>query len=166
MSEIPSPFQHCLSSAEGWLLLGNPAEAEAELGGIPAPWRDLASVLEVRWQIHAARTDWDQAVRCAEILVQKWPERESGWIQHAYALRRAKGGGLEKAWAALRPAFERFPKVSIIPYNLACYAAQFGRLEEAWEWLHQAMKAAGDVEMIKNMALADTDLQSLWDRLR
>jgi hypothetical protein len=66
----------------------------------------------------------------------------------------------------LRPAFEKFPKTSIIPYNLACYAAQFGRLEEAWQWLHKAMAAAGDAQHIKRMALADADLQTLWERIR
>jgi hypothetical protein len=54
----------------------------------------------------------------------------------------------------------------MIPYNLACYAAQFGRLEEAWQWLHKAMAAAGDTQHIKRMALADADLQKLWERIR
>ena len=69
------------------------------------------------------------------------------------------------AWAALRPAFEKFPTEEIVPYNLACYAAQFGRLEEAWEWLHKAMAAAGDIKLIKDRALADADLKPLWERI-
>jgi hypothetical protein len=77
-----------------------------------------------------------------------------------------KGGGLQAAWQALRPAFEKFPKADIIPYNLACYAAQSDRLDEAWEWLHKAMEAAGDVDRIKKRAAADPDLQPLWERIR
>ena len=66
----------------------------------------------------------------------------------------------------LRPAFEKFPKETIIPYNLACYAAQMGRLDEAWEWLHKAMAAAESVNRIKQMALADPDLQPLLERIK
>ena len=102
----------------------------------------------------------------AERLTSKAPERASGWLHRAYALRRVKQGGLAQAWEALRPAYEKFPDVSIIPYNLACYAAQLGRTEEGWEWLHKAMQAAGDIDQIKLMALKDSDLEPLWDRIR
>ena len=37
------------------------------------------------------------------------------------------------------PAAKRFPKVWLIPYNLACYCAQTGRLDECEEWLKKAM---------------------------
>jgi hypothetical protein len=77
-----------------------------------------------------------------------------------------KGGGLQRAWEALRPGYDKFPKAEVIPYNLACYAAQMSRLDEAWEWLHKSMEAAGDVNAIKAMALADNDLNALWDRIR
>ena len=42
---------------------------------------------------------------------------------------------------ALRPAFEKFPKVSVIPYNLACYACQMNKLDEARVWLRRAMRS-------------------------
>jgi hypothetical protein len=86
-------------------------------------------------------------------------------VHRAYSLRRVPNGGLQLAWAALRPAFDKFPKEELIAYNLACYASQFGRLEEAWEWLHRAMEAAGDVGRIKKRGLADPDLEPLWPRL-
>ncbi len=66
----------------------------------------------------------------------------------------------------MRPAFEMFPKEDVIPYNLACYDAQSGRLDAAWDWLHKAIQVAGDVKKIKQRALADSDLQPLWQRIR
>ena len=60
---------------------------------------------------------------------------------------------------------ERFPKVPTIPYNLACYACQLGNLEEARQWLAKAIKIRS-TEEIKQMALADPDLQPMWDEIK
>jgi hypothetical protein len=166
MSEIKPPDTHHLSAAIGWLELGNHVEAGEELAKISASFLEHPDVLETRWAVCAAGKSWEAAANAAELLLVKAPERASGWIHRAYALRRAPGGGLQKAWDALRPAFEKFPAESTIPYNLACYAAQSDRLDEAWEWLHKAMTAAGDINHIKQRALADADLEPLWDRIR
>ncbi len=165
MTKLEAPDSFHLLAAVGWLELGNHIEAGEELARIkPELWEE-PDVLEIRWSVCAAGQSWDTASEVAELLVCKAPERSSGWIHRAYALRRAKGGGLQKAWEALRPAFDNFPKASLIPYNLACYAAQFGKLDEAWDWLHKAMEAEGDVNAILNMALKDTDLKALWDKI-
>ena len=163
---IEPPNTHHLRAAIGWLELGNHVEAGEEIARITPALLEHPDVLEVRWAVCAAGASWEAAVAVAESLVNVAPERSSGWVHRAYALRRTRGGGLPLAWAALRPAFEKFPKEDMIPYNLACYSAQFGRLDEAWEWLHKAMEAAGDVKAIKERALADSDLQALWDRVQ
>lgn len=166
MKKLEPPDTHHVSAAIGWLELGNPAEAGEEIARVSPEMLDHPDVLEVRWAICAAGQRWETAVEVAEKLVEAAPERSSGWIHRAYALRRSTGGGLQLAWAALRPAFDKFPSVSVIPYNLACYAAQFGHLDEGWEWLHKAMEAEGDVNRIKTMALQDADLKALWERIR
>lgn len=166
MATLHPPDTHHLSAAVGWLELGNPSEAGHEVARIAPDSLDHPDVLEVRWEISAAEKSWQTALQLAEALQVKAPQRASGWIHRAYAVRRVPGGGLQQAWETLRPAFEQFPEVSIIPYNLACYATQMGRLDEAWEWLHKAMEAAGDVPCIQTMALADSDLEPLWDRIR
>ena len=166
MLTLQPPDTFHLSAAVGWLELGNPSEAAEEIARIRPEFLDHPDVLDVRWTILSAGGTWNAALEVAERLVQVAPSRSSGWVHRAYALRRSKGGGLQLAWAALRPAFEKFPKEPIIPYNLACYAAQFGRLDEAWDWLHKAMDAAGDVASIKAMALRDSDLAALWERVK
>jgi len=159
------PDSHHLSAAVGWLELGNHVEAGEELAKISAAVLEHPDVLEVRWAVCAAGKSWEAALSVAELLLRKAPERSSGWLHRAYAVRRVREGGLHQAWEALRPAFEKFPQDWLIAFNLACYAAQFGRLEEAWEWLFKAIAASGDVSRIKRMALADTDLQPLWERI-
>ena len=62
-------------------------------------------------------------------------------------------------------AAEAFPKESIIPFNLACYACQMRQLEEARAWLRRALKIGGK-QKIKQLALDDPDLQPLWEEIR
>ena len=74
------------------------------------------------------------------------------------------GGGIQAAWDALLPAADRFPSQLMIAFNLACYACQLGRLEEAREWLRKAMEL-GDEKEIKTRALDDPDLEPLSARI-
>ena len=78
--------------------------------------------------------------------------------------RRMGGGGLQKAWDALRPAVELFPEEALVPYNLACYACQLGDPAEARQWLRKAI-ARGEKDEIKRLALNDPDLAVLREEI-
>ncbi|MFM1770589.1 MAG: hypothetical protein RJA22_3118 [Verrucomicrobiota bacterium] len=164
--ELPPPDVHHLRAALGWLELGNHVEAGEELARISPDHLAHPDVLELRWMVCAEGKSWAAAADVARALVDAAPDRVSGWVHRAYAERRRPGGGLPQAEAALLPALALFPKESIVPYNLACYAAQLGRLEQAWERLQRAMETEGNRETIRQRALADADLESLWPRLR
>lgn len=102
-------------------------------------------------------------------MVETAPDRVSGWIHRAYALRRTADGGLSAAWDALLPAAELFPDETIIPYNLACYACQQGNIPAARSWLERAWRAAercGEKAKWLEQALQDTDLETLWPEIR
>ena len=146
-------------------MLGDVASAREEFARLSSATRAEPEVIEVEWGLHAEAQAWKEALEAAQRLVEKAPDRPFGWIHRAYALRRIAGGGLSEAWGALRPAHDLFPKEYLIPYNLACYAAQLERREEAWEWLQLAM-ALGKRAHVKKLALADHDLESLWPRIR
>ena len=165
-TQLEPPDSHHLLAAHGWLELNNAAEAGEEIACISPENLEHPDVLEARWAVCAAGERWEAGLNVAETLLRVAPDRASGWLHRAYALRRVKAGGLQRAWDALRPGYDKFPKAEVIPYNLACYAAQMGRFDEAWEWLHKSMEAAGDVDVIKTMALGDKDLDALWDRIR
>jgi Flp pilus assembly protein TadD len=159
------PETHCLSHAIGWVELGNLAEAEAELAQISPRHQEHPDVLEVRWLVHAERHQWSEGLQVAQALVERAPERPSGWLHRAYALRRVPDGTVQNAWEALVPAAERFPKEHVIAFNLACYACVLQDHDAARVWLKRAMKVAGK-ERIKEMALTDPDLEPLWDEIR
>ncbi len=162
MHTLEPPDTHYLSGAIGWLELGNPAEARAELARVSPAQHEHPDVLEVHWSIAAEAKCWDEALKVAQALLRRAPDRSSGWLHQAYALRRIPGGSVQKASEALLPAFDKFPKELTIPFNLACYACQLGQLDAARDWLQRAIAVAGK-EKIKQMALEDSDLQPLWD---
>ncbi len=165
MSKIEPPDLFFLSAAVGWMELGNADEARAELEKVSSDNRQQPDVLEVRWMLLAQAQRWDDALAVTRALVQAAPDRSSSWLHHAYAVRRAAGGGLQQAWEALLPAHEKFPREATIAFNLSCYACQLHQLEEARSWFHRALKLGGK-DKIKEMALGDPDLAPLWAEIR
>ncbi len=165
MQSLGPPDTHFLSAAVGWCELGSIAEAKAELERITPALRFHPEVLEVRWLLHAQEKNWEEGLTVAGKLVEVAPQRSSGWLHRAYALRRVARGGLQAAWEVLLPAAEKFPEEPTIAYNLSCYACQLGRLDQARQWLHRAVEVAGKSK-IKFMALNDDDLAPLWEEIR
>ena len=153
MHKLEPPDTHYFFAAIGWLELGNETEAKAELAQISPAQQEHPDVLEVRWSIAAEQKDWAGSLADARGPSCAAPRSaSSGWLHQAYALRRVPDGGLQKAWEALLPAFDRFPKEPTIPFNLSCYACQMGQLDAARDWLKRAV-AVGGKEKIKAMAL-------------
>jgi tetratricopeptide (TPR) repeat protein len=158
---LESPDTHHLQAAIGWLELGNITEANEELENIAPTLRAHPDVLEVRWQIFAKAKKWDLCVDIAGTIIKLDAKRPSAWIQRSFALHEMKK--TQMALEQLVPAAESFPKVWTIPYNLACYCAQLGRLDECKEWFKKAVVI--DERSVQRMALDDPDLKPLWDSM-
>ena len=165
MHNLEPPDTHYFMAAVGWMELGNLAEAKAELARVSAAQQEHPDVLELRWSLAAQEERWEEGLQAAQALLRCAPNKCTGWLHQAYALRRVPGGGLQKAWEALLPAAAKFPKETIIHYNLACYACQMGQLDEARQRLKVATRLGGK-KKISAMALADSDLQPLWEEIR
>jgi predicted Zn-dependent protease len=163
VSALEPPDRHHAAAASGWLDLGSPAEARGELARISATHLDHPEVLDLRWQVEAAVKAWPVALTIARQLIQVDPKRVTGWIGQAYALHEL--GQTREAYDQLQPMEKTFPLVSTIPYNLACYACQLGKQEEACQHLARAFQIGGK-ETLRKTALADRDLQPLWPRIR
>jgi tetratricopeptide (TPR) repeat protein len=163
MSKLQPPDTHHLSAAEGWLELGNHAEALDELNLVSPAEQGRVEVLGLRWSISAQLKLWEQCVVLAERIVELAPRNVFGWIHRSYALHELKR--TSEARDLLQPALKRFPKNETIPYNLACYECQLGNLDAAREWLRRAMKLFSTAEL-KAQALEDSDLKPLWTEIR
>ena len=165
MQKLEPPDTHYFLAAIGWMELGNVVEARAELAQVSVAQQEHPDVLEVRWSIAAKQEHWEEALEAARALLHCAPKRSSGWLHQAYALRRVPDGSVQKAWEALLPAFNKFPKEPMIPFNLSCYACQMGQIDVARDWLKRAA-AIGGKEKVIGIALNDSDLQPLWDEIR
>jgi hypothetical protein len=165
MESLLNPHHPSLRAAVGWLELGLPSEGLAELSSLPLEVKEHPMVLGLRWALHAKEQSWADAFAVAGTWVLKAPEEASAWISRSYAARRYPGGSLTEALALLEPAGFLFPEDETIPFNLACYQAQLGNLEEAWRWWAVAL-SRGDARELCQRALSDPDLQPLWPQLR
>ena len=163
MHELTPPDSHYLNAAAGWCDLRNFAESRAELHRISAPNRDHSRFLAEEWRICAAEKQWLPALEVARRLIEVAPDIPMGWINQSYGLHEMKL--TQEARNQLAPVAEKFPVVSTIPYNLACYACQLGNLAEARQWLAKAIGIGGS-EDIKRMALSDPDLQPMWEEIK
>jgi Flp pilus assembly protein TadD len=162
---LEPPDSHHLSSAQGWLGLGNWREARDDIQRIAPELRAHPDVLEVTREIFAQAGKWDMAAETAGAVATLKPQEPQAWIALAYAIRRKTGGGLEAAKNILAKAQKEFPKEPLIAYNLACYECQLGNKTAATQWLQNAF-ATGPAKQLRSMALDDRDLEPLWPQIR
>lgn len=155
----PSDVHH-LNAAEGWLELGDIAEALGEVKQVSLQGRFHPRALLVRWEIFARKQHWEFAHTIAEGLVALTPEDPRGWLHRSAALHALKR--TPEAWQSLLPAAARFPRNPTVAYKLACYACQLGHFEEAKGWLDKAtsMKSGNK---LKWLAVIDPSLHPLWE---
>ena len=157
MNPLRTVDLHHLRAAEGWLELDNATEAREELDQVSTNRLDHPDVLEVSWMLFAKEKNWNACVKTAELLVQQAPERPGGWIHRSFALHELKR--TEEAFVHLHPVRRIFSDQWVIPYNLACYLTQLGRIKEATRELHAALKI--DPRAVKHAASNDPDLKPL-----
>jgi tetratricopeptide (TPR) repeat protein len=160
-TSLPHPNDIRLRAAEGWLELGNLAEARAELAEIEDVYKTFPEVVQLSYAIHQEAREWAECVVAASAFVELVPDHADGWITRSFALHELKR--TREAHDLLLPAAKLFPKVWTIPYNLACYCAQLGELDASERWLARAKKI--DKEQVEQIAAEDPDLKPLRDRL-
>ena len=162
MKNLEPPDSFHLQAAQGWLELGNQAEANQELQKIAPEFRMHPGVLKVGWDIHAAGRNWPAALEVAAALIQNDPEDPLGWVHRSYCLHELKQ--TVEARDGLLSVVGKFPLSATMRYNLACYECQLGRLEQARNWLRKAF-VLGDKKKMKVVAAEDPDLKPLWGEI-
>jgi Flp pilus assembly protein TadD len=167
MAPLDWPDNHHLEATTGWLMLGNPSEARVEFELISSAGRRQPEVLDVEWRLLADEKRWEEAVAVADAQVLASPADVQGWIHRSFALHELRR--TSTARDLLLPAAKKFPKESLIAYNLACYECQLGNFEAARDWLRRALshhKSADGRQKQLAMALSDSDLLPLADEIR
>jgi tetratricopeptide (TPR) repeat protein len=155
MRELPYPEKHHLNAALGWLDLGSPVEAKAEADRISWVNRFHPQVFVVRWRIHSHLGNWEAARDLARIFTSLAPDRADGWLCLSYSLYKLNRP-LE-AFLQLLHRAEAFPRVSAVPYFLACFAWELGDHKGAGKWLAKS-KALGGAKILKSAFADHTEL--------
>lgn len=163
MSDLPFPDAHHVRAAVGWMELGDPDSAAAELARVRPEFDHSPDVLTVRWHLHSHHRDWESALQTASQLIQVAPNDVDGWIHRSFALHELRR--TREASDRLLEAEPLFPEHPILRYNLACYACQLGDLDAARQWLERARQLSS-AEFIREIALDDPDLAALHDEIR
>jgi Tfp pilus assembly protein PilF len=146
-----------LEAALGYLQLGMFEEANGEVEQLPPEEKTSLSVLRLRAAIYSETKSWHLLREVAGFLVDSLPGDPQHWIWLAYATRRTTS--IPAAETILLRALESHPSEAMIHFNLACYAAQTGKIEEAKERLRDAIRLAPETRLL---ALDDPDLEPLW----
>jgi tetratricopeptide (TPR) repeat protein len=159
---LQPPDTHYLSAAEGWLGLGNPIEANAEIERIRPAFRAHPDVLQVKCQICASLDKWPETMIICRTLTHIAPDCSYGWLFLSVALNKMDRP--DEAREALRPAIKLFPNEPLFRYAMARYECRLGNLARSLAWLHDAMDL-GDPFQFMSAALQDPGLEPLWSRL-
>jgi predicted Zn-dependent protease len=152
--ELDAADRHHLDAAEGWLGLGDWKSADDELTQISSAMRAHPDVLRARWDVYAKAKIWEGAAEVAKVFLERFPESPFGWLHTAYALHELKH--TSEAREVLLKVEARFKEDWHIHYNLACYAAQLSKPEEAIEHLKRAVALNAQA---RGYALEDRDLE-------
>ena len=153
---------HRLRAAQGWLELGDQKSAAEELQQISPEFHEHPLVLMLTWHVHAKAENWAACVETGRQLTRVVPASPFGWVNLCNALYFV--GRTQEAFDTLLPMLAKFPANELMPYNLACYASQLGRLDEARAYLDKAF-ALGNAKELKVKAQEDPDLKPLRDAL-
>ena len=145
-----------LGYVQGYLELGMLDAAAEALSLIAEGERAASPVLVVSLAVHTERGDWAKAAEVGAILCEREPGEAWHWIQWAYAVRRSVS--LTAAKEILMRGVALHPREAIFHFNLACYEAQLGRIDDARVLLETA--CALD-ETFVEMAKTDEDLAPL-----
>lgn len=157
---LPEDCAYELQRCEGFLDLKMTRPARAAWEKVAALHSAHPDVESLQMRLLVEEKDWASARDLALRWRERNPDDAGAWIQLAYATRRSNG--LAAAEKILLAARAKFPREPIIPYNLACYACQSQRLDEARSLLNEASTL--DPQCIQ-LASGDDDLEPLWGEL-
>ena len=153
---VPPLFQRLAEEIDGWLELSCPDKALERLQPMlddPAA-RQAALYLRVRALVLQAQ--YDAALRDVAALRQS--SMDPDWLDLTEAWCEKRVGNLPAAIACMQNLLARNQRSGIGHFNLGCYLALAGRLQEA---LDEVTVACGIDEEFRALAHGERDLDAL-----
>ncbi len=162
LEEPSKPFARedslILEWARECLKSGRSLEAGMKLERISPELRKHPEVLKLRYEIYKQEKRWHAALDAAQDYSEKVPSDVTGWLGQAVCLHEMKLS--QRALNMLLKVVDRFPDNAMIPFYIALFTTELGRLEQARKWLFQALEI-GDKPKLITHALNEPDMETL-----
>ena len=155
--KITPQTDRTLQAAQGYFELGMLEDALAELDTLPADLQEGAAVLQMRLFIHMREKRWGQALEISRTFCRVQPEETLGFIHAAFCLHELRRTAEAKALLLAGPA--ALLGEATYHYNLGCYDAALGNIEEAQGHLRTSFRLDGK---FREYARTDPDLRPVW----
>jgi Putative Zn-dependent protease, contains TPR repeats len=153
-------IERTLLAAQGYIELEMPEEALHELDALPPEEQDLQEVLQVRLFILMRARNWQKAMLVCDRLRELLPNQTTGYIHGAFCLHELGRTGEARNMLLEGPA--ELLREATYYYNMGCYNAVLGNLEEAHRALEISFKMDGK---FREIAKYDPDLKAVADKL-
>ena len=147
-------------AAQGYFELGMLDDALVELDTLPADVQDRLDVVQMRLYIHMHAKRWPQALALSHDLCRLSPEENVGFIHTAFCLHEL--GRTAEAKQVLLDGPSSLLNEATYHYNLGCYDAALGNIEDAQAHLRVSFKLD---KKFREFAKTDPDLRPVWDSL-
>ena len=158
--KITPQTDRTLQAAQGYFELGMLDDALAELDTLPAGLQEGAAVLQMRLFIHMREKRWTEALEISRTFCRVQPEETLGFIHAAFCLHELRRTAEAKALLLAGPA--TLLNEATYHYNLGCYDAVLGNIEEAQGHLRTSFRLDNK---FREYAKTDPDLRPVWGML-
>jgi len=149
-----------IAAAQGYIVLSLFADARQEIAALPAEATRRTDVIELRVLCSMGEQQWEAALADALWLCAAEKNEPGGFIHAAYCLHEL--GRTSEALTFLRDGPPSLRKKAVYFYNLGCYSARLGRIQDALEFLE---KAFSKDPALRKSARKDPDLAVLREQL-
>ncbi len=153
-------MERTLLAAQGYLELGLPQEALAELDSLVTHDQERAVILHFRLFLLMRAHRWSEGVEVCDRLRRLWPDDTAGFIHGAFCLHEL--GRTADAKAVLLAGPASLAHEATYFYNLACYDTVLDNFDEATALLNASFEID---EKFRDFAKADPDLKPLHETL-
>lgn len=153
-------IERTLLATQGYIELEMPAEALAELDSLEDEDQDREEVLQLRLFVLMRGRLWEHALGVCERMRQVFPEGSTGYIHGAFCLHEL--GRTAEAKHLLLSGPPDLAREATYFYNLGCYNAVLGNLEEAVASLRTSFEMD---KKFREIAKYDPDLKSVSELL-
>ncbi|MDB6139338.1 MAG: Tetratricopeptide repeat-containing protein [Verrucomicrobiaceae bacterium] len=147
-------------TAQGYMELGLFEDARAELVSLPKQAWERLEVMETWVLCLMGEQRWEEALEMSGRLCEMQPKEAGGFIHSAYCLHEL--GRTEEAMVMLQSGPRSLRTKSVYFYNLGCYCAKLGRVEEARQFLEKSFEIDNS---LRRLAKKDPDLAELRSQL-